>query len=268
MNNQTRWLSVPRPQPAAPHRLFCFPYAGSGASGYHVWAKTLAAAHLEVCAIQLPGRENRLSEPACEHLDILLPPLLDALEPHLDRPFGFFGHSMGTLLAFEAARALRDRGWPTPRRLFLSAGRPPHLARTDTPLHGLPDDAFLAAIVARYQGIPAAVLEHRELLDLILPTLRADITLLETYRYRPAAPLAAGFSVFGGRSDPRVDDESLRRWRDLTEGPFLCETFDGGHFYLNDVRPALTDAIARCLADEAGSGASPGRTPGRQLPRS
>jgi len=256
VNNPARWLSVPRPRPEAALRLFCFPYAGSGASGFHAWAKALAGEDLEVCAIQLPGRENRLSEPAFDHLDALLPPLLDALEPQLDRPFGFFGHSMGTLLAFEAARALRDRGWPTPRKLFLSAGRPPHVARTDTPLHGLPDDAFIAAIVERYQGIPAAVLEHRELLDLILPTLRADITLLETYRYRPDAPLAAGFSVFGGRSDPRVDDESLRRWRDLTDGTFDCATFAGGHFYLNDARPALASAIAGGLTDHVAPGVS------------
>jgi len=232
-------------------RLFCFPYAGSGAAVYHGWAQAFAGADLELCAVQLPGRENRLGEPAVTSLDALLPPLLDAIRPHLDRPFGFFGHSMGALLSFEAARALRDRSWATPLRLFLSAGQPPHLPRTETPLHTLPDDAFLAAVVERYQGIPPAVLAHRELVELILPTLRADMTLLETYRYKEAPLLAAGFSVFGGRADPLVTETSLRRWRDLTRGSFNCETFDGGHFYVNDVKPLLAEAIGRCLANDA-----------------
>jgi len=241
------WLWTPRPQPSAHTRLFCFPAAGSGASSYFPWGQTFDGTDLELCAIQLPGRENRSNEMPFRSMDALLPPLLKAIEPSLDRPFSFFGHSLGAVLAFELACQLRDRDWPPPNHLFLSASRPPHLPRNQPPVHRLPDGKFVDALVNRYQGIPATVLQDRELMDLFLPALRADITLLETYCYRPRRPLAVASRVFGGRADPQVGEADLQRWQDLTTGPFACELFEGGHFYLNDVRPAISATIHRDL---------------------
>ena len=168
------WLLVPVPKAQATMRLFCFGGAGSGAAGYVPWARALASPSVEVCAVRLPGRESRLHEPPFSRIDDLNDDLAAALRPQMDRPYCLFGHSMGALIAFELARTARDRGWPLPAHLFVSGARAPQVPRTEAPLHELPDAEFIEAVAVRYAGIPAAVREHRELMDLVLPALRAD----------------------------------------------------------------------------------------------
>ncbi|HVB37031.1 MAG TPA: alpha/beta fold hydrolase, partial [Vicinamibacterales bacterium] len=246
------WLLVPVPKPQAAARLICLAGAGSGAAGYVPWARALAAQPVEVCAVRLPGRESRLHESPVARIDDLITQLAPALRPQLDRPYCLFGHSMGALIAFELARAIRDRDWPRPAHLFVSAARAPHVPSDETPLHDLPDAEFVEAVSTRYGGIPAAVREHRELMDLVLPALRADLTLVECYDYRAAAPLDCPITAFGGRQDPGVTEAALDAWREQTAGPFVRHMFSGDHFYLNHARDGLLGVMTPRLVRASG----------------
>jgi surfactin synthase thioesterase subunit len=221
-------------------RLVCFPFAGAGASAYFAWSRSLRAAPLEVRAVQPPGRENRLREAPFTELAPLVRALADACGALGDRPFSFFGHSMGALVAFEVTRALQRAGAPLPAHLFVSGAQAPEVPRTEEPLHPLADDdEFIAAVASRYGGVPKAVLEHRELLDVILPALRADLRITESYVHEPAAPLPCGITAYTGSDDPMVKAEALDGWRTQTSAAFRARVFPGDHFFLTEQRDAL-----------------------------
>lgn len=244
----TPWLQCFAPRPAAKARLFCFSHAGGGAASYRLWSTALPA-NLEVCAIQLPGRANRLREPALGSLAALVDALVPALRPCLNLPFAFFGHSMGAVLAGEVARALQAEGGPVPAHLFVSGRRPAHWPNPDPLLHPLSDADFVAEIQRRYGGIPPEVAAHEELLELLLPSLRADIRALETHQPPSGrAPLDCPISVFGGSDDPLTPREHLEGWRSETHGLFRVRVFPGDHFYLQPQGDALLADLTVTLA--------------------
>jgi surfactin synthase thioesterase subunit len=248
------WLSRFAPRPAAALRLFCFSYAGGGAAIFRPWALALPA-DVEVAAVLLPGREHRLRERPLDSMAALLQALLPALVPEFDRPFAFFGHSMGALVAFEAARALQGRGERAPARLLLSGRRAPHLPELETPIHGLGDDEFVAEIDRRYGGIPPDVMQHRDVLELLMPALRADMALIETHRHDGGARFAGPITVFGGEADQRAPLPQLQAWQQHTHRPLRLRQYAGGHFYFNQP-PArerlLTDVAAELRALDTG----------------
>lgn len=229
------WLQRPAPRAQARARLFCFPYAGVGAAVYRLWPAGLPE-ELEVCAVQLPGRANRLHEPALASIPALVDALVPALVPHLDIPFAFFGHSMGAVLAYEVARVLHSCGGPLPKHLVVSGRRPPHVPNPDPPLHVLPDAQFVAEIELRYGGIPPEVKAEPDLMELLLPCLRADVEALETFQppQRPALPMP--ITAFGGVHDRLVPKSHLEAWRGETHGTFWVRVFPGDHFYLDPCR--------------------------------
>jgi medium-chain acyl-[acyl-carrier-protein] hydrolase len=234
------------PRPVARARLFCFPYAGAGASVYRLWANGLPPS-LEVCTVQLPGREQRSREAPLTSIVELVHELVPALLPYLDLPFGIFGHSMGAVLASEVTRALAEAGNPLPQHLLVSGRRPPHIPGTESPMHGLPDAAFIAELNRRYRGIPAEILEQPDLMALFIPILRADLTALETYLPAPRAPLSCPITVFGGADDRLTPREHLEAWRSETSGAFQVRVYPGEHFFLNSERPRLLADIAAAL---------------------
>jgi surfactin synthase thioesterase subunit len=156
---------------------------------------------------------------------------------------------MGAIVAFETLRRLNAEGRGPCRRLLVSGRRAPSVADPDPPLAALADDAFLAELQRRYGGIPQEVLEHRDLLQLLLPGLRADIEALEGHVHRPGPPLACPISAYGGAQDPRAARRDLEPWAEETTGATTVEVFPGGHFYLQAGRRALVEAIASTLAD-------------------
>lgn len=245
-----RWLAGdPREAPGAALRLLCFAHAGGGAAFFFPWRRALGP-RVEVRPVVLPGRESRSREPAFRSLEALLGPLCDALAPHLDRPYAMFGHSMGAVVAYEAARRLAAAGCP-PALLAVSGRRAPGAPRTRRPFSGLPDRDFLAALAA-LNGTPAEVLGDDRLLHAMLPTLRADIELNERYARLPGPPLACPLVAYAGSSDPEVDLEELLAWHEETSGPFTLRSFAGDHFYLKGARADVMSALRRDLAPACG----------------
>jgi surfactin synthase thioesterase subunit len=212
--------------------LFCFPHAGGGAATYYRWSHDFPG-EIEVLPILLPGRERRLAEPAVDSIPKLTGALAENLAPHLSKPFAFFGHSMGSLIAFELTRLLRRRGMALPRRLFVAAFRAPQLAATSSPIRGLPDSEFVAAMQDRFEGIPPQIAKDPDLLALFLPALRADITAIETYQYNPESPLECPITVLGGVEDRQVSAADLAGWRSQTTGEFNQTMLPGGHFFVS-----------------------------------
>ena len=241
------WITCPNPKPQARLRLFCFPYAGVGASIFHPWSRLLPP-DIELCSIQLPGRESRLREAPYRQLLPLVESLSEALQPFLDKPFAFFGHSLGALICFETARYLRRHHSLEPAHLFVSGRRPPHLSNPEPPLHTLADLDFIQQVQRRYNGIPQAILQDRELMQLFLPILRADFQLFESYHYTDAPPLNCPISAFGGWQDRRVTEKELSHWRDQTLKTFNLKMFPGDHFFLQSARTFLLQALTKELA--------------------
>lgn len=243
---RSSWLAVPRPKADAALRLLCIPHAGGGASFFHPLAAMLPPS-CELAIAQLPGREARLAEPPFTRLAPLVSALVDAATPALRPPYAIFGHSMGALIGFEMAREMRRRGLPLPRRLIVSGRRAPTLPPSGPPLHALPDDAFIAELVRRYDAIPQAILQEPELVALFLPVLKADFAVFETHRHQPEPPLACALSTYGGTEDPQTAE--MAGWEALAEGPVRRRRFPGGHFYLAASRPALAAALAEDVLD-------------------
>lgn len=229
---KSSWLLRYVERPHARGRLFCFPHAGVGGSAYRLWHRSLPEG-LDVCAIQPPGREDRLREPPHSSIAGMVEDLLPALRPALDLPFAFFGHSMGAVVAAEVARSLEQQGAALPSHLFVSGRRPPHVPGSETPIHRLPDAEFTDKLQERYGGIPAELLKEPEIMQLLLPGLRADFCALETHRPPRRGPLSCAISVFGGADDPLTPREHLEAWRNETRAAFRVRVFPGGHFYLS-----------------------------------
>lgn len=240
------WIIRPRPNPRARLRVFCFPYAGGGASTYRSWPAHLPG-DIEVVAVQLPGREERLREPAFSRASELCPQLATVLAPYLDRPFALFGHSMGALVAFELTRLLRSIGAPFPVHLFVSAHCGPRKVYCFPPVAGMSDDELLR-LLHRLGGTRDEVLAEGDVMRLMLPLLRHDLTVCESYRYVAAEPLACPISAFGGIRDDVVRRADVLAWGAETAGGFQARMFPGGHFFLDDVKPRLLQAITDDLA--------------------
>ncbi|WP_426752683.1 thioesterase II family protein [Myxococcus sp. Y35] len=249
----TPWLIRRKPAVAPPLRLFCFPYAGAGSLPYFKWPDLLPEAQVEVCAIQPPGRENRLHEPSLDELPRLLDALVRELSPLFDVPFAFFGHSLGALIAFELTRELRRRGRPLPRVLLVSGAEAPSLRNGLPPLSGLGRDDFIRELSARYDGIPQQVLAQPEILDLILPSLRADLKISEGYTYRDEPPLPVRICALGGTRDPRVSEAALEAWRQQTQQAFTLKMFPGGHFFINEMTSQVVQVVHQELVVNTGA---------------
>jgi surfactin synthase thioesterase subunit/glycosyltransferase involved in cell wall biosynthesis len=237
------WFPSIQESANATMRLFCFPYAGGGASIFRGWHEHLPHT-VAVCPVRLPGRETRLSEPEFDRMEHLIPALREAIEPHLDKPFALFGHSMGAAIAFELARSLANR----PFVLLVASARAPRLRRDHVPPPP-PSDEDLIDELRRLNGIPQELLEHKELMHLALPALRADTTLYRRYVYQEGPPLDCSIRAYGGLEDERITRGHLDAWAGETTQSFRLEMFPGGHFFLQTNQAEFLRALARDLAE-------------------
>ncbi len=237
-----------RQQPSV--RLFCFPHAGGSEHLFRTWPEQLPQT-VEVCAARLPGHGARILEPALTQIDGLIDVLMEELPSYLDQPYALFGHSMGALLSFELARAVRRKGLPLPVALFVSGHRAPQLPPVRGPIYHLPDDQFTDTL-RRYNGTPPAALENEELMALMIPILRADFQLCDTYQYRPEPPLNCHVMAFGGLDDADVSRAALQAWEEQSTHPSPVHLFPGDHFYLRDAEALVLQHIAQSLTGQRG----------------
>lgn len=240
------WIVFPKPNPQARLRLFCFPYAGGGASIFRAWADELPK-QIEICAIQPPGRENRFSEPRFTQLPALVAALDTAVDPFLqEMPFAFFGHSLGALTSFELTRVLRRRQGPLPSQMLVAAHRAPQLPDRNLRFHNLSDDIFMREL-RRLNGTPADVANNADLMEVVMPLLRADFGIAESYHYEEEAPLPVPISAFGGIQDEDVNEMEMAAWRTQSSGAFNLHMLSGDHFFLSTNRPALLQSLTQDL---------------------
>jgi medium-chain acyl-[acyl-carrier-protein] hydrolase len=239
------WIICPKPHPDARMRLFCFPYAGGSASAFRLWAPHIPPT-IELCAVQLPGRETRLREPRFNRLAPLTRVLADVLASRFDRPFAFFGHSMGALIGFELARELRRQGQHNLKALFVSARSAPQLPGRERPAYMLPEAEFIARL-REYDGTPEAILREPDLLQIVIPLLRDDLAINEAYSYAEEPPLDLPIAAFGGLDDLIVDEISIRAWGQQTSSGFTLRMFPGNHWFLNRAPAAIVQTIVQQL---------------------
>lgn len=235
---------APSPRPDAAYRLLCLPYAGGSSSTYVRWGPALDP-DIELLCVDPPGRGTRIDEPRIGDVGVLSNHLADALLPWLDRPFALLGHSNGALLAFELARRLRERG-RQPHAFFASGKCAPSRVRETGNWHALPDDLLIAFMRAAGNG-QSAFYESREWLDLYLPTLRADLSLSETYRYAEASPLDAHLVTLRGTRDHGMDHDDLAAWAAEFAGDARHVAIDGGHFFIEEQAGQVVDCVSRAI---------------------
>ncbi|MBN3911309.1 MAG: thioesterase [Nostoc sp. NMS1] len=239
------WVICPQPNPQANLRLFCFPYAGGSAAIFRTWPNNLPS-NVEVCAVEYPGRGRQIKSSPLTRLEPLVEAIAPVLMPYLDKPFAFFGHSMGGLVSFELTRLLRSQYNLAPFHLFFSARRAPQLPPIKPPLHIL-SDHDLQDELRSLNGTPKAVLESEELMQIFLPILRADFAVLETYIYTPKQPLESPITIFGGLQDQDVSHEALQAWREQTIAAFSLHEFNGDHFFIHSHQELLFKLISQEL---------------------
>ncbi|WP_156441770.1 thioesterase II family protein [Burkholderia sp. MSMB1078WGS] len=245
----TPWFILHRPRPAATHRLFCFPYAGAGSLLYRRWALDLPD-WIEVVAVELPGRQTRFSEAPPTSLDAMTDALATATNGLLDKPFGIFGYSFGSVVGIEWLRELDRRRLRGPIHAFCAAHRAPHVAPRPLSIHRLSEPELIDWLKTM-GGTPDALLSEPDWLRHFLRALRADLALAEGYCADTPFALRCGLTVFGGLHDPHVDIDALREWRRYSDGPFSLHRFDGDHFFIHARERELQDHVVATLAARA-----------------
>lgn len=243
--NRDNWFFCKAPRPQASRRLFCFPFGGGGASVFHSWSDAMGE-DVEVRALQLPGRETRFSEPRETDINKLIKDIVTALGAYQDKPFAIFGYSLGSLLAFEAYRELRRQNMKTPLRLFIAAMSAPQLPPPHPPISSLPDPEFVQKVEYYYQPGGEAW-NNQELREFLLPLLKADIALYESYVYREEPPIDCPIDVIAGSDDRATPVESTRYWTQQTDSDVKFHAFEGGHFFLDDWLGEIQSLVSNVL---------------------
>lgn len=226
------WYVEYRKNSQATIRLFCFHHSGGGASTYYPWLEHLIP-HIEMIAIQLPGRENRFTEPLTNNLKDIINNLGLGFEYYKNKPFLVFGHSLGGLIAFEFVKSIRELYSLYPCHIIISATKAPHLPFRMNLLSPL-DDQALKEELKTYNGIEGAILNNEEFLSLLLPIIKNDFSISERYCSADVMPLPCDILLLSGTQDRTVNEEEIQAWAAHTTGKFEHISFSGGHFFIKD----------------------------------
>lgn len=227
-------------------RLICFPFAGGSAAVFSGWGDALRP-EVEVWAAQPRGRGSRFREQLHSSVLEMVEDYLDVLRGHLDRPFAFYGHSLGGLVAFELTRRLQVEGLAEPEHLFIGASAPPVLGLLHPKIHDLPDAPFVEAVQERYSGIPEAVLREPELMELFLPALKADFAAHETFDRSRVMRVRCPITALAGRDDAVIQPAMMEEWSRHTESGFELVPVPGDHFFLTTSRDLVLSRIRQAL---------------------
>ena len=235
-----------------PVELVCFHHAGGGSASFHPLRRALAAMGTEVAVttVKLPGRESRRGEPRYVDADACVRALVVELDELLSRPHVLLGHSMGAMLAYSLAQQRISRGLSAPEAVIVAAYRAPHLPAPLPDLH-LADDNELAWELARYGGLPDEILSRPDWLELLMPIVRDDLRICQSYRPSGEPTLPCPLHIFGGRNDPLAPPDTLSAWSSHSTQPQPVRLFAGDHFLFRQPDPELVTAVARIVEDVA-----------------
>jgi medium-chain acyl-[acyl-carrier-protein] hydrolase len=241
--NSNHWFICPRANPEAEIRLFLFPYAGAGPTAFNQWTSGFAGS-VEIYIAHYPGRGSRHQEAPIKEIRTLAGRFSQAVQPLSDKPFAFFGHSLGGLVAFELTRLLHQENLPAPRMLFVSACGAPQLPDPNPPIHNYPDREFTKSL-QDLNGFPSELLHQPEVMQLLLPILRVDFEAVESYQYQPdISALHLPVVALAGLDDPRVSRDRIEGWASQTDAGFRSHYFPGDHFFIHAGREAVIATIA------------------------
>ena len=229
-------------------QLFCFPYAGGGTSIFYSWADQLPS-NIETIGIQMPGLESRIIEPPIETISTAVEMLLPEFYSRREKPFVLFGHSLGAFISFELTRKLGERYGLQPLNMFVAGIRAPQVLNSKPPIYNLPDVDFMRQLQHRYNGIPQEILENPDILQLMLPGLRASLKMYECYEYREGDPLDCDITAFGGYQDGGTMREDLEAWRHQTKRSFTLHMFPGSHFFINSEQKHFLKTLSSELTE-------------------
>lgn len=238
------WLTSINDSRNPSHQLFCVPYAGGGVSIFRPWRKYLAP-EIAAYAIQLPGRESRFTEPPISDLMTIAKASAEAISRICDRPFSIFGHSLGAAIAYEITVDLEARGLK-PEQLFISGRQSPDRKSLRAPISHLPDLEFIEQLKG-YNTTPPEIFENREIVELLLPMLRADFSMAENYQHQINSKVYAPIIALGSKGDIWLTPQSISEWSQKTDGSFSSHWFEGGHLYLNQETEPLVRYIQEIL---------------------
>ena len=241
----SRWFVVPKSNPEAVIRLFCFPYAGGNASTYTPWSDVLPAS-TELVIVQPPGRANRIEEQGYTSMQALVLALCDVVLPLLDKPYAVFGHSLGSRVGYEFVHEAKRRAWPLPEYFIASGSSAPHVCREHKKISHLADKEFIEGL-KRFGGPTELLLNNNHLLSLFLPLLRADFSIADSYFRGIGQALSCPVSVFGGLKDDDARVDELPTWQSHFEKPIVIEIFEGDHFYIESQWQAVAEQVSKTL---------------------
>ena len=247
----SKWFVRFRPATPRAHRLYCFPFAGGNANLYRDWA-TKVPAGIDIVGIQAPGKGARVLEAPYTDLGALVEDLLAAMTPTLnDGPFSFFGHSNGAMIAFHLACRLHALRLPLPRRLFLSDNPAPWTRTNEKNYATMPDDEFKDAL-RELNATPSEILQDDELLALLMPGLRADFMLADSYRFPRGVALPVRTTIFHA-TQGEIPRHQIVAWEERIAGPVEYHDMPGGHFFLHTHEQLLVDEVSRRVLEGQGS---------------
>ncbi len=223
--------------------LFCFPFAGAGASYFNSWASQFRDSKIQLCGIQYPGRESRMKEPLVSDISILVSELSNSISKlSAGVPFGFYGHSMGASIAYEIANHLDENQQPQPEFLCLSGRNPPHHPRQSNNLCHLSDREFIREI-EKLGNLPKQIVDAPELINFLLPIMRNDALLLENYKPAPGRTVKCPLYIYGGDDDPCAGSHTLAEWEPYTTMDFNLKIFQGNHFFINQHKSEICASL-------------------------
>ncbi|TQV77388.1 thioesterase [Aliikangiella marina] len=244
--NETPWMVIHKPNPSATMRLICFHYGGGSASAYRDWPRLLPA-NVELCAVQLPGREKRFNEKYITEFPELTEKLCDELKAFLTKPYVVFGHSLGAMVSFEWLRVLQQSNLMLPL-LYIPSGMPaPQLYYPNKPIGELPEDEFVNELLLTYGDNLGNVLRDKDLRSVFMPQLRGDFKLLESYQFKEASVLDCQIHALAGDEEENIGDADLAAWGVHTQNSFSSKRFNGGHFFVHTDEQKLLSFISKEL---------------------
>jgi medium-chain acyl-[acyl-carrier-protein] hydrolase len=244
--SKSNWFSIPYPKPNAKLRLICLPYAGGNAAIYHQWSNKIIN-DIELISLQPPGRSYRLQETPFNDMEKLIDDLMQVLPSILDKPYVIFGHSLGSRIGFELIHRCQSLGLRLPDHFIASGSRGPQVPCLEEQSYHLPDDQFILKL-KEMDGTPEELLNSKELMALLLPMIKADFQIAETYRFSGNLLLDIPISVFGGTDDDKVNYQNLEAWQQYFSQPTNITLFSGGHFFINSHQTEVVDLVNTVLA--------------------